>query len=166
MRLEYYKQLAPNLNRLMCYLTFIGSWRDDSPADIIKLKRTLDSTYFPAAPLFSHDVERAYEAFMETAFRTFGEWGLDARINSSGYRRRKSWIGNPAWSEEWDAMFALRDEEDISRDSLQRFQSLYDALLSALVADMSIARARPQYTTNRVSLNASAGRLADILGKD
>lgn len=165
-RLEYYKQLAPDLNRLMSYLTFIGTWRDDSPGDIIRLKRTLDSTFFPAAPLFSSDVEGAYKEFIETAFVSFGAWGKDARINSSAYRRRQSWKSTPAWSDEWDTMFALRDEEDISRESLLEFQSLYDTLLSALVADINIARARPQYTTNRVAINASAGRLVDIPGKD
>lgn len=165
-RLEYYRQLAPGLNRLMCYLTFIGTWRDDSPSDIIKLKRSLDSIFFPAAPLFSPEVERAYKAFIESAFSTFGRWGHDARINSSAYRRRQSWQGDVPWLQNWDELFVLRDEEDISREALQRFQSLYDALLSALVADTNIARARPRYTTNRVALNASAGRLADIPGKD
>lgn len=164
-RLEYYKKLAPALNRLMCYLTFIGTWRDDSPPDIIQLKRSLDSTFFSAAPLFSSGVENAYKAFGEAAFSTFGEWGSDARINSSAYRRRRAWRGTPAWSSDWDGMFALRDEADISRESLEHFQSLYDALLSALVADTNISRARPRYTTNRVALNASAGRLVDIPGK-
>ena len=164
-RLEYYKQLAPGLNRLMCYLTFIGTWRDDSPPDIIKLKRSLDSVFYSAAPLFSSDVESAYKAFAESAFSTFGPWGRDARINSSAFRRRQYWKGPPAWSDGWDAMFALRDEEKISRESLQDFQVLYDALLSALVVDTNVARGRPQYTTNRVALNASAGRLADIPGR-
>lgn len=165
-RLEYYKQVAPGLNRLMCYLTFIGTWRDDSPVDAIRLKRELDSTFFPAAPLFSLDVEVAYNAFMEAAFKTFGEWGRDALINSSSYRRRQAWSREPAWPNEWNAMFVLRDEDDISRESLSRFQALYDALLSALVADTNVARARPRYTTNRVSLNASANRLADIPGRE
>lgn len=165
-RLSYYQQLAPDLNRLMCYLTFIGTWRDDSPHDIIRLKRKLDSTYFPAAPLFSPAVESAYKLFMDAAFQTFGEWGQDARINSSAYRRRRSWIQKPGWARKWDKFFALSDEDDISKEDLQRFQSLYDSLLSGLVADTSISRSRPRYTTNRVSLNASAGRLQDVRGKN
>ena len=164
-RLGYYQQLAPGLNRLMCYLTFIGTWRDESPIEIVALKRNLDSTFFVAAPLFSPDVEQAYRSFTHSAFRTFGEWGQDARINTSAYRRRQFWKGPGGWNEGWDAMFAVADEESISKESLERIQSRYDALVAALVADTSIARTRPRYTTNRVSQNASAGRLKDVDGK-
>lgn len=164
-RLNYYQRLAPDLNRLLCYLTFIGTWRDESPAAIVALKRSLDSTFFVAAPLFSPAAEKAYKSFIDSAFRTFGEWGQDALINSSAYRRRQFWKGVGGWAAEWDSMFALADEEDISKASLERFQSLYDSLLSALVADTNIARTRPRYTTNRVSQNASADRLKDVKGK-
>lgn len=165
-RLDYYQKLAPDLNRLMCYLTFIGRWRDESPVAIVELKRVLDSTFFVAAPLFSPAVGKAYKAFMDSAFRTFGEWGQDARINTSAYRRRQFWKGSGGWADEWDPMFAVTDEEPISKQSLERFQSLYDSLISALVDDIDIARTRPRYTTNRVSENASAGRLKGVEGKD
>jgi hypothetical protein len=62
LRVDYYRALAPDLNRLMCYMTFIGTWRDDSPADVIGLKRRLDRTFFCAAPLFSPGVLDAYIA--------------------------------------------------------------------------------------------------------
>jgi hypothetical protein len=78
-RLDYYRSLAPNFNRLMCYMTFIGTWRDDSPEDIIALKRQLDSNFHCAAPLFSPAVNDAYDALMELTFSTFGLWGHDAQ---------------------------------------------------------------------------------------
>src|SRR5262249_45152613 len=64
-RLEYYKLLAPDLNRLMCYITFIGGWRDDSPEAIIALKRRLGANFYSAAPLFSSQVLDVYNGFMQ-----------------------------------------------------------------------------------------------------
>lgn len=37
-RLDYYRQLASDLNRLMCYTTLIGTGRDDYSEDIVHLK--------------------------------------------------------------------------------------------------------------------------------
>jgi hypothetical protein len=52
-RIDYYNELAPDLNTLMCYLTFIGPWRDIPPPAIIELKRRVDQRFFCAAPLFT-----------------------------------------------------------------------------------------------------------------
>jgi hypothetical protein len=37
-RFEYYERLAPQLNTLMCYVTFIGDWSRHSPADVVEMK--------------------------------------------------------------------------------------------------------------------------------
>jgi len=52
-RLDYYQELLPELNRLMCYMTFIGTWRANSPLDIVRVKRRLDARFVCASPLFS-----------------------------------------------------------------------------------------------------------------
>jgi hypothetical protein len=165
-RLEYYKALAPDLNRLMCYMTFIGGWRDDSPADIVRLKRSLDTNFNCAAPLFSPDVLRAYDELMKLSFVTFAEWGVDARIKSNAYRRRQAWRGTgaKAWDSEWDAYFALADAATISAEELKNYRQTYDQLIAATVRDLSLTRARAQYTTNLVSLNAHAPKSSDVAG--
>jgi hypothetical protein len=163
-RLEYYKSLAPGLNRLMCYMTFIGTWRDDSPDDIVALKRELDNKFFRAAPLFSPRVSAAYNNLMELSFSTFGYWGADALIASSAYRRRQAWR-NGKWKSRWNSAFSVRDEETLSAQMLSTYRAAYDSLLSFLVEDMSLNRSRPGYTTPQVSLNAQAPHPRPVEGK-
>ena len=91
-RLEAYKALAPDLNTLMCYMTFIGTWVDHSPTEIVALKRSLDTRAFTALPLFEPPRARdAYDSFMDACFKPFGRWGQDALIRSGPYRRRTGW---------------------------------------------------------------------------
>lgn len=163
-RVDYYRQLVPDLNRLMCYMTFIGTWRDQSPPEVIALKRRLDETFFCAAPLFSPLVLKAYQALMARSFSTFGAWGADAKISSSAYRRRESWCATDQWAPEWDGYFALSDDTTISGADLESYQASYDRLIGALVRDLNVTRARSRYTSRDVVRNAHAPARADIAG--
>lgn len=161
-RLDYYRLIAPKLNLLMSYITYIGRWRDQSPSDIIELKRKLDEEFFVAAPLFSSEVSKAYGDLMTLSFKTFGEWGQDARILSSGYQRRESWRGH--WDTEWNSFFTIPDNAETSRDSLTTYRKKYDALLAAMVKDIDITRTRAKYTTDEAVLNAQAPQRTEIEG--
>jgi hypothetical protein len=163
-RLEYYKQLIPDLNKLMCYMTFIGSWRDLAPPAVVDLKRRLDENFFCAAPLFSPAVMDNYELLMQLSFSTFGDWGRDARIRSNAYRRRQSWQATASWESAWDQYFVLDDQATITTEDLRRYRDCYDALVASIVRDLDISRARNRYTTDLVSLNAHAPRFSDISG--
>ena len=164
-RFDAYDSIVPDLNRLMCYMTFIGAWRELSPPEVVALKRRLDSQFFVVAPLFSPAVERAYAAMMKQSFATFGRWGQDALIRSSPYRRRSSWSRTDVtWDPSWDEMFELPDTATISGLSLSQYRRLYDELLTALVVDLDVTRARSEYTTSEVSMNASAPVRPDIEG--
>lgn len=164
-RFEAYNKIAPDLNRMMCYLTFIGTWRDDSPLEIIELKRRLDANFHVVAPLFSPEVETAYRELMDLSFATFGLWGKDAVIRSGAYRRSQSW-GRPGveWSPSWNELFEIPNHGTVSGESLSAYRRAYDSLISRLVNDLNVTRARSQYTTPLVSLNASAPRRDDIDG--
>lgn len=164
-RFESYHKVAPDLNRLMCYLMFIGTWRDESPLEIVALKRRLDSNFHVAAPLFSSEVSDAYRTLMKLSFLTFGPWGQDAIIRSGAYRRRQSWTrDDPKWDPAWQQMFEVPETGTISGETLTTYRTAYDSLLSKMVADLSITRARTEYTTPHVSLNASAPERDDIEG--
>lgn len=153
-RIDYYRQIAPDLNRLVTYMMFIGAWRDITPPEIIALKRRLDSVFYVAAPLFSPPVTSAYEAFMKRCFASFGSWGDDALIRSSPYRRRLSWQAAPPWNTDWGRMFELSEDESVEAASLEELRSTYDGLVSALVGDLNINRARSEYTSAPVVANA------------
>ena len=161
-RLDYYRTITPKLNLLMSYITFIGRWRDQSPPAIIELKRRLAEEFFVAAPLFNKEVLRAYDNLMALSFNTFGDWGQDARIVTSGYRRRQSWKGE--WDDAWDSYFAVPNSAEISRLTLRVYRENYDALLAAMAKDMEMTRARAKYTTDEAVLNAHAQQRTDIAG--
>ena len=163
-RLEYYRSLVPLLNRLMCYMTFIGTWRDESPLEIIALKRQLDSMFFTAAPLFGPLISTRYRTIMNMSFTTFGDWGRDAQIKTSAYRRRQAWQRDEAWLPAWDRMFTIADDEAISKEFLTSYRKSYDDLIASLVDDINLSRSRIEYTTTRVSLNAHAPGREDISG--
>jgi hypothetical protein len=118
--------------------------------------------------LFSPAVLAAYENLMGRTFATFGIWGEDARIKSNAFRRRQTWLGTnqDAWMPEWDRHFTMSDSASITGESLQLYRRSYDELIAATVRDLDLTRARAQYTTKLVSLNAHAPRSADIEGSD
>lgn len=153
-RIDYYREIAPDLNRLMTYMMFIGTWRDMTPPAVIALKRQLDATFYVAAPLFSAPVTSAYETFMKRCFVPFGHWGADALIRSSPYRRRVSWQATTPWNADWGQMFELKEDEPVEGKTLEELRFAYDSLVSALVTDLNINRARGQYTSARVIANA------------
>lgn len=160
-RLEDYRRLVPNLNALMCYMTFIGDWKALTPPQVVQLKRSLDSDFFAAAPLFSAEVQSAYSSFMDRCFKTFNTWGSDARLLTSAFRRRSAC---PSWKEGWDAHFAYDVSRTIPASELAALRASYDELVAALVRDLDLTRARTKYTSDLVSLNAHAPRAVEISG--
>lgn len=161
-RLTYYRQIVPDLNSLMCYFTFIGDWKLLAPTDVISTKRRLDKAMFCAAPLFSPAVLTAYDAFMRKSFDTFNDWGQDALLLTSAYRRRPVL---PTWDTDWDRMFKYSDERAIPAEELTQLRAAYDGILAALVRDIDITRARTDYTKAKVSLNAHAPRRDAVSGQ-
>lgn len=160
-RLDEYRRLVPDLNTLMCYVTFIGDWKSLTPAEVVALKRRLDKNFFCAAPLFSARVMTAYTKFIDCCFQTFNAWGEDARILTSAYRRRAAVL---RWSPDWDRLFAYDDRRPIPGSELAQVRSAYDELVATIVGDIDITRARAAYTTSAVVLNAHMPRRADIEG--
>ncbi|KAA1418248.1 hypothetical protein FE697_020675 [Mumia zhuanghuii] len=152
-QLEYYSALAPRLNTLVCYVTFMGDWRDISPPEVIALKRQLDREFFVAAPLFSPRVRQRYDAFLDDCYRTFGEWGTDPKVRSSALPRREVWRGE--WDSSWDAMFEFGDVP-LTTEMIRKPRRSHDELIAALVTDLKVVRSRPNYTSDLVALERSS----------
>jgi hypothetical protein len=70
-RLEVFDALAPSLNDLLCYFTYIGNWKELSPSKVVEIKRALDKKAYINAPLFSWQFLDRYAAFIGTCFRTY-----------------------------------------------------------------------------------------------
>jgi len=141
-RLEIFAQLAPGLNQLLCFATFVGSWKDIEPAQAISIKRELDQTMYANKVLFSGELFAAYHQFMGGLFAMYATTGADALIRAPiasrwGDRRQLAW-----WHEDMAALFAAESA------SLDDIQAAHDELSGRLRADLYVTRqARPLLPT-------------------
>lgn len=165
-RLGYYQELAPSLNDLFCYFTFVGNWKQLSPVDVVSLKRQLDRTLYSAAPLFNSKVIEAYDAFTKLCFQTFNRWGDDAKLRTGFYHRREHFPGQ--WMPEWDRYFDRKIDDSVTAVELEAVRAAYTAILAALVGDMDLTRSRTDYASAAVAANADVWRrtpMEDVRGK-
>ncbi len=102
-RLAIYDELAPMLNDVLCYFTYVGGWRDMSPTDVVGLKRKIDKKVHLSAPLFSPAFYEHCSHFLKTCFEMYGGWGKDATLRTQFERRKES---RTDWKVEWDACFS------------------------------------------------------------
>src|SRR5258708_428295 len=79
-RIAVFEELAPKLNDLLCYFTFIGCWKELNPPDVIGRKRDMDRIVHVNAPLFSREFVKNYDAFISSCYKTYTGWGRDAKL--------------------------------------------------------------------------------------
>lgn len=152
-RLEYYRELVPRLNDLMCYLTFIGSWKEHTPTAVVQSKRVLDRTFYCAAPLFSAEVQEAYSAFMADCFEIYGAWGDDARLRTGFGRRRE--VAGAAWDESWEKLFSYPIAQPIPPESIAGIRNSYNRLISAFARDVELNAPRDGYVHDHTHTDAN-----------
>jgi hypothetical protein len=58
-RLDIFSQVAPKLNQLLCFATFVGGWKEITPLAAIELKREADEIMYANRVLFSNERFRA-----------------------------------------------------------------------------------------------------------
>ena len=129
-RLSVYDDLVPDLNRLLCYFTYVGDWRDTDPPDVVALKRKIDRKIYLAAPLFSDSFFKTNSTFLNLCFRTYNEWGRDASLKTKFERRRESRLAD--WKKEWEQCFANE------ATPLEEIQEAYGAAVQAIARDIGV----------------------------
>jgi hypothetical protein len=134
-RLEIFSMVAPKLNRLLCFALFIGTWKDLTPRDVIRLKRETDETMHVNRFLFSGELFDAYLLFTDTLFAHFSSTDRDAPIradiaNRLGDRRRLPW-----WTPELEGCFAAPPNPSDAEVS-----SAYHMLGEAFRRDLYVTR--------------------------
>lgn len=129
-RLAVYDDLAPQLNDLLCYFTYIGCWRDLDPPAVVGLKRIIDKKVYLAGPLFSPEFFSACMEFQNLCFETYTGWGRDATLRTQSQRRRES--RSHSWQNEWDSYFSNQpsDPEAIRR--------AYKQIMNAFAEDIGV----------------------------
>jgi hypothetical protein len=123
-RLNIFGDVGPKLNRLLCFATFVGGWKEIEPKHIIALKRALDETMYANRLLFSDELFAAYQRFMATLFAMFATVDADAPLRAPishpglGDRRKLSW-----WDRELEAYFSTDDPASLA-DIRQAYEDL------------------------------------------
>ncbi len=144
-RLAIYDDLAPDLNDLLSYFTYIGCWKDFEPDKIIKMKRTVDKKIYLAAPLMSKEFFDHCIEFMSICFDTYNGWGEDAKLRTN-WRRRKEYSSFD-WSESWELCFSndIVDPEVIKQ--------AYKKIMERFTHDIGVNPSAPLTITGGIPIN-------------
>ena len=122
-RLEIYDQLAPGLNDILCYFTFVGCWKDLDPPDVVRMKRDMDRKVHLARPLFPASFSTACQAFLHECFTRFGgPWGADSQLRTTTAGRIE--VHPRPWNPDWACHFASEHAET------EKIQQLYLAIMT------------------------------------
>lgn len=140
-RLTIYDEIAPRLNKLLCFFTWVGYWKTVSPTEAIQAKRELDRTLNIYRHVFEPEVYDAYQDFIQVLFETYTGPGHDARLRAliwgpDGDRRTDCGF---AWDEAWTASFS---EPGQAVDKAQ-VRARYKALMAALTRSLGVSTPQP-----------------------
>jgi hypothetical protein len=133
-KLILYDQIAPELNKLLCFFGWIGNWKEVSPQDVLDTKRKLDQLVHIYRPILGDDFFRQYDNFSDVLFETYNMRGEDAKIrseiNSIDGDRIKD--GNYRWLHEWENRFSNQDQISEKREIYTAYENLMKAFSSSL----------------------------------
>jgi hypothetical protein len=150
-RVELFTQVAPKLNQLLCFATFVGRWKEISPQQATTLKRDLDEIMFANRMLFSDELFDAYQLFMKSLFDMYASTDADAplrvQINTElGDRRNLVW-----WEDPMTSHFSATNSATIGE-----VQATYETLGQRFRADLYVCHAeKPVLTVPPVDRPAS-----------
>jgi hypothetical protein len=142
-RLDIFAQLAPGLNKLLCFATFVGVWKEVEPKDAIAIKRKLDETMYAHRVLFSDELFAAYHHFMSTLFAMYASTDADAHLRAPieskwGSRRNMPW-----WD---DTMTRLFSPDNLT--TVEAIQGAYNQLAERFRGDLYVTQqTRPLLAT-------------------
>jgi hypothetical protein len=129
-RLKIYDDLAPQLNDLLCYFTYVGCWKDLDPPAVVALKRITDKKIFLASPLFSESFFSACMEFQNLCFEPYSGWGRDAMLRTQFQRRQEA---RPTdWKAEWNGCFST------SASDPKAIRNAYKKVMEAFATDIGV----------------------------
>ncbi len=119
-RLELYDDMAPLLNRLICFYTWVGYWKDISPKEVLDARSHLDKTVNIYLHLLGDEFFTEYRNFLDMLFVPSPGAGPDAKLRSNirGPYGDRTLDSNYEWDNRWDALF-LGDGEVEPREKVR-----------------------------------------------
>jgi len=132
-RLQIFDMLAPGLNQLLCFATFVGSWKEIDPRKAVTIKRGLDQIMYANKVLFSDELFTAYQEFMTSLFLMFATTDADALVRAPishtlGDRRKLDW-----WEDTMTRLFSVAEAIEIGK-----INDAYDALSQQFRSDLYV----------------------------
>jgi len=132
-RHEIFQAVASKLNQVLCFVAFVGRWKEITPADVLNLKRDVDELMYANRLLFSDTLFATYQAFMARLFAMYATIDGDALIRARisfdlGDRRNLPW-----WSASMADMFA---QDHVCQPA--EAQLAYDELSAAFREDLYV----------------------------
>ena len=132
-RLGVYDTVAPLLNRLLCFYTWVGNWKEVTPPDVIRAKRELDLAFNVYRHLFENEVYESYQSFIHALFETYTAPGHDAKIRS--YIRSvdgdRTTHASLAWNAAWASSFS--DSQVVPKKEVrEKYYRVMNALRDSL----------------------------------
>ena len=108
-RIEIYDRIGPKLHDILSFFCYNGNWKEITPIDVIRLKRELDKEIEINSPLFSNELAKKYNDFMQLCFVSFSGWEHKEKIKSLFELRQEH---NPEWSNDWINFFDTNNVVD------------------------------------------------------
>ncbi|MBS1833508.1 MAG: hypothetical protein JST65_12365 [Acidobacteria bacterium] len=152
-RIQFYVDVVPLLNDLLCYMTYVGSWKELAPDEVVAAKRKLDRAFYVYSPLFPPGLMSRYIHFVNCCFRTFTGWGSNARLRTDFFRRKAT---RKDWVPEWEALFAPDDVLE-----LPEIQAAYNALIQTLAEALGVGIVDPHLPAGQLPGGSTRQLLPD-----
>jgi hypothetical protein len=120
-------------NKLLCFYTWVGNWKDVSPIDVVKAKRELDKTINIYRHLFDDEVYNNYQSYIHLLFETYTGAGHDAKILSqfNGPDGDRTTHCTYKWDPSWTEKFSPKNvatKEAVRKHYYQLMDSLRKSL--------------------------------------
>jgi hypothetical protein len=157
-RLALHQELAPGLNDLLCFFTFVGHFRELDPPKVLPIKRELDKTFHANEQLFSGVLRQRYRDLMKTCFDMSATWGADAKLRASRTKLQGERGDDAAWDEQWNERFVSASEAS----SPHKVKEAYNALMASFAEDLGVHAAAEQDHAPGVS-GKDGGAVSSVL---
>lgn len=148
-RLEIYDKIAPQLNDLLCYFTYVGCWKDLTPEQVVKMKRELDKEIYLAQPLFSPSFFLHCMEFVNLCYEPFVGWGKDAKLRTKFDRRKEA---NPQWKDSWEEMFSKNEKDKNGKDKISKLIEIkvaYKILMTSFSEEIGFVESKGDLSFGR-----------------
>jgi hypothetical protein len=139
-RLSVYKDVAPQINRIYCYLTFVGNWKKLTPTDVLESKREADREMHIYRILFRNDLFQAYRSFILASFVENTGYGEAAKVRLPTSRAKDEW--KSGWQPEWESSTSKEGVGD------ETIHNSYEALMRIFARELG-APAEPWEESGR-----------------